>query len=113
MSSESLILLGIALVNLVTGYLTFRAHQAIQIVEKATNSMKDALVASTAKASYAEGHDAAQLAGTDRATELASAVAEAARVLAALGAAKNLSRRDTTEVRNQEPPLWAAGEKLK
>ncbi len=100
MSNDTLVLLGIALVNLVTGYLTFRSHQAIQIVEKATNSMKDALVASTAKASYAEGHEAAALQGTDKATELAKAVAEAAKVLAAMGSQANLSRRDTIEVRN-------------
>ncbi len=100
MSMDTAVLLGIAFINLVTGYLTFRAHQAIQVVEKATNSMKDALVASTAKASYAEGHDAAQLAGSEKATELASAVSEAARVLAALGAAKALGRRDTIEARN-------------
>ncbi len=105
MTTDTIVLLIIAVVNLMTGYLTFRAHQAIMIVERATNSMKDALVASTAKASYAEGHDAAQLAGTDRATDLAAAVAEAAKVLAQLGADKAasiaLGKRSTVEAYNR------------
>ncbi len=100
MTVDTAVLLLIAVVNLAAGYLTFRAHQAILVVEKATNSMKDALVASTAKASYSQGHEDAALQGTDKATDLAKAVAEAARVLAALGAQANLSRRDTVEVRN-------------
>ncbi len=105
MTTETSILLLIAVVNLVGAFLSYRSHQAIMVVEKATNSMKDALVASTAKASYAEGHDAAMLVGTDRATELASAVAEAAKVLAALGsdkaAAIALGKRSTVEAYNK------------
>lgn len=34
---------------------TWRVKKNVQIIEKATNSMQDALVASTAKASLAEG----------------------------------------------------------
>ena len=34
---------------------TWRVKQNVEIIEKATNSMKDALVAATAKASLAEG----------------------------------------------------------
>ncbi len=94
MSADTIALVCIALINLAGAYLTYRAHQAILVVERATNSMKDALVASTAKASYAEGHDAAQLAGTDKATELASAVAEAARILAAMGRAKDAAPKE-------------------
>ncbi len=106
MTADTLILLAIAIINLTGSYLAFRAHQAILVVERATNSMKDALVASTAKASYAEGHDAAQLAGTDKATDLAAAVAEAAKVLAALGAEKATAlaatgRRSTVEAYNK------------
>ncbi len=101
MNLETLVLLVIALINLGAGYLTFRAHQAIMIVEKATNSMKDALVASTAKASYSRGHEDAMVQGTDKATDLAAAVAEAARVLAAMGAQATLGRRDTVEVYNK------------
>jgi hypothetical protein len=33
-----------------------KIQENVQIIEKSTNSMKDALVASTAKASLAEGH---------------------------------------------------------
>lgn len=54
----------VAIFNLATAILTWRARQEIGLVrenvvtiEKATNSMKDALVASTAKASKAEGMD--------------------------------------------------------
>ena len=34
---------------------TWRVKKNVQIIEKATNSMKDALIESTAKASLAEG----------------------------------------------------------
>ena len=34
---------------------TWRVKKNVQVIEKATNSMKDALVAATAKASLAEG----------------------------------------------------------
>jgi hypothetical protein len=34
---------------------TWRVKKNVQIIEKATNSMKDALVSATAKASLAEG----------------------------------------------------------
>ncbi len=107
---NTLVLLSIAIINLGAGFLTWKAHRAIMVVERATNSMKDALVAATAKASYAEGHDAAQLVGAERATELASAVAEAARVLATLGAekdselARTTDRRDTIDKRNKLYP---------
>ncbi len=35
---------------------TWRVKKNVEVIEIATNSMKDALVASTAKASEAEGH---------------------------------------------------------
>jgi hypothetical protein len=56
--------LAITAANLFIAWLAWRtnriAHRnevTLQIIHTATNSMKDALVASTAKASYAEGHD--------------------------------------------------------
>lgn len=52
---NQIILLAIAVLNLFTAIMSFRTHTNMAIVEKATNSMKDALVASTAKASLAEG----------------------------------------------------------
>ncbi len=58
--------LAITGINLYIAHLSFRTNKAIKLtqenvtkIEVATNSMKDALVASTAKASYAEGHNAA------------------------------------------------------
>lgn len=58
-------LLGIALFNCLTALLSLRNHRAIKrvegdvkTVEQATNSMKDALVAATDRASRAEGHAA-------------------------------------------------------
>ena len=53
-----IILLLIAAMNAYTAYKTNKTEKNMAIVEKATNSMKDALVASTAKASLAEGHAA-------------------------------------------------------
>lgn len=97
MSIDSIVLLVIALINLVTGYLSYRAHQAILVVEKATNSMKDALVASTAKASYAAGREATTL---QKAGDLAEVTAQAARVLATVAPDVTLGRRDTIEPRN-------------
>jgi hypothetical protein len=55
----------IALLNAYTAYMSKRAHDVavatkedVATIEKATNSMKDALVASTAAAALAEGHAA-------------------------------------------------------
>ena len=48
-------LVAIALVNLYTAIVTSHTNHNMAKVETATNSMKDALVASTAKASMAEG----------------------------------------------------------
>jgi hypothetical protein len=55
-------LVAIAVLNAFTAFLAYRTHltsvetnKNVAIVEKANNSMKDALVASTAKASMAEG----------------------------------------------------------
>ena len=53
LNTGMLIILGV--INIVNVVLTKKAATNIAIVEKATNSMKDALVAATAKASLAEG----------------------------------------------------------
>lgn len=59
---NTLLIFGVALFNCITAYLGYLSHQAIKevgknvaIIEKATNSMKDALVASTDKAARSEG----------------------------------------------------------
>ena len=54
LNTGMLIILGV--INIVNVILTKKAATNIAIVEKATNSMKDALVASTARAAQAEGH---------------------------------------------------------
>lgn len=68
MEFNTIALLVIAIMNLGAGLLTWRSHQMtvenkrdIHKIEEATNSMKDALVASTAKASYSEGHEAGRI----------------------------------------------------
>lgn len=60
---NTVLLLGIAAFNCVTAIVGYFSHKAmkelqkdVRTVEKATNSMKDALVASTDKAARAEGH---------------------------------------------------------
>lgn len=63
-------LLAIAIANCFTAYFAFRTHSSIGTLEKNTNSIKDALVASTAKASYAEGSDHARIAGEQKAADL-------------------------------------------
>ncbi len=74
---NSLVLFGIALVNAFTAYLAYRTHQStiqntanIVELEKNTNSIKDALIVSTAKASLAEGMAAGRL---EQRTETAEA----------------------------------------
>lgn len=54
-SVETASLLIIALLNAFTAWMSYKTKQDMRKVEVATNSMKDALVASTAKASHAEG----------------------------------------------------------
>lgn len=61
---NSLVLLGIAAFNVITAYLAWRTHVAvqdasdnIQKIETATNSMKDALVDKTDRAARAEGKE--------------------------------------------------------
>jgi len=68
----------IAACNLITAFLSFRTNQAavstqanMAKVEIATNSMKDALVTATAKASYAEGHTVGTAEGESKAATLA------------------------------------------
>ena len=52
---NTVMILIVALVNAYTALVTVRTHDQIKTLEQNTNSIKDALVASTAKASRAEG----------------------------------------------------------
>jgi Flp pilus assembly protein TadB len=61
---NSFILLAIAAMNAVTAFISWRTHESskrteanVQTVEKATNSMKDALVAAAGKAGFQQGVD--------------------------------------------------------
>lgn len=61
MNYDALILLGIAGLNAFTAYLSYKTHGQIRVLEKNTNSIKDALVLSTATASRAEGVTAGRM----------------------------------------------------
>ena len=61
----------IALLNCVTAVLALHTNRNMATVEKATNSMKDALISATAKASFAAGQDAAKVVGDQNAAILA------------------------------------------
>jgi hypothetical protein len=68
---NSLLLLGIAAFNAFTAFMAWhtlqsakRAEVNIQTVEKATNSMKDALVAAASKAGFQQGVDSVKPAGS-------------------------------------------------
>ena len=50
-----MLILFIAVLNAYTAWMTQQQKKTIALLEKNTNSIKDALVASTAKASLAEG----------------------------------------------------------
>lgn len=56
MNYDLIALLGIAAMNAFTAYLSFKTHSQIRVLEKNTNSIKDALVLSTAKASRSQGN---------------------------------------------------------
>lgn len=47
----------IAVLNVITAILAYKTHRQAKLTEKNTNSMKDALVAATKKASFAEGRE--------------------------------------------------------
>jgi len=55
MDINNLILLLVALMNAFTAFMAYRTHQNVLVVELATNSMKDALVAATGSAAHAAG----------------------------------------------------------
>lgn len=79
---NTVVLLTIAITNLITGVLVLIAKRDIRRVEVATNSMKDDLIVSTAKASKAEGHAegrAEQRVETAAAAVVAAATANAAK----------------------------------
>jgi len=54
-----------------TVYVTHRVDKNMALVERATNSMKDALVAATQKSAYMEGENTARVAGEAKAATLA------------------------------------------
>lgn len=55
MTLETIALLVIALLNAFTALMAWRTRGEMKVLEQNTNSIKDALVASTAKASRAQG----------------------------------------------------------
>ena len=59
-------LLLVAGTNFLTAVLVLLAKRDIRKIEIATNSMKDALIVSTAKASLAEGKEAGRIAELER-----------------------------------------------
>jgi hypothetical protein len=79
------VLLFVAVANAITGYMAWRTHtrmdavvtavevQAndIHTIEKATNSMKDALVTATGQAALAEGREIGRAEGAAKASALA------------------------------------------
>jgi hypothetical protein len=74
-SADMLVLLTIALINSGTSLgiavLGWRMHQNIQKIEVNSNSMREALVESTAKAEFSAGREEARLEGEKTAAALA------------------------------------------
>jgi hypothetical protein len=75
---NTLSLLGIAIFNAITGFLAWRIHlmtvitkRNVEVIEVATNSMKDALVAATGKAERAAGAEEERMRGEAKAAALA------------------------------------------
>ena len=56
-TTTALILLAIAVINAFSAWQTSKTRSSIDLLEKNTNSIKDALVAATAKGSLAEGKE--------------------------------------------------------
>lgn len=80
---DNILLFGIACLNAYTAWSVMQAHKHIVItqqdvhkIEVATNSMKDALVASTASAFFAKGKEAGHIAEQTLVNEHAAAFAE-------------------------------------
>ena len=74
MSPDNLILLGIAATNLMTGAIAFATLIYARRTEVNTNSMRDALVKTTAVASHAQGVDEERVRGKLEAAVLAEGV---------------------------------------
>lgn len=64
MDVNLIVILIIAALNAYTARMSWKTNKNVALVERATNSMKDALVASTARASHAEGTAEGLKAGT-------------------------------------------------
>lgn len=78
LSDPNLVLLGIALLNVVTALVTWRTHlvvlpaiSKITQLEKNTNSIKDALVKVTGEAAHAAGKEEGRVEGEQKAAILA------------------------------------------
>lgn len=70
-STDNLILLGIAALNAFTAYMAWQTKGIALKTELNTNSMKDALVETTRAQSRAEGVEEGRLAGEQKAATLA------------------------------------------
>lgn len=69
----NLVLLAIALANVATAILTLLTRRDVRTIEKATNSMKDALVKATGEAAHAAGRHEARMEGEAKAAIIAQA----------------------------------------
>lgn len=81
---NSWILLGIAAFNMAGAYFAYQAaalakstQSTIEVLEKNTNSIKDALVAKTGEAAHAAGKEEGRLEGEQKAAVLAEGVLNA------------------------------------
>jgi hypothetical protein len=75
--ANNILLFSIALLNAYAAFMSWRTHKLTQVIEVATNSMKDALVKATAEASHASGlSEGLAQAATDRALFEAGAKSE-------------------------------------
>lgn len=69
---NNLVLLAIGVCTAISAYFNWKTQRDMRQVHIATNSMKDALVKSTADASFAAGRDEARIAGEHTAEVLAA-----------------------------------------
>ena len=76
----NLTLLGIAILNAFTAFMSWRTHALTKQVEIASNSMKDALVKATGEASHAAGLAEGKASGERKAATLAEGVLQGTEV---------------------------------
>jgi len=70
MTEDHMVIILIALINAISAFFSFRAHQLSQKIEVSMNSMKDKLVQTTADASFAAGEAKARLIAETKAEKL-------------------------------------------